>query len=774
MRSNEACARWSIARLRRSRSASRRGTRRPRGRQGEDRDLRLRACSTWATTSTQNDPDWFDVKRPTKLPGVRRTSSARTADFYASVRQSRFGVKAELPDGDTASSRRCSSSSCSASASTPARRRSGCATPTASWDTSAPARPGARSWTSTCSRTRSSTGDRTAWSSSATSRSAGCRSQGDNERHDRARAARARAPTPASSRDRVELAGRQAALPGCPTSRRDYRMTGELGLRAARRHRPLHRVGRHARRRRSTSTGHATGWGVNAQLEHQARQGRRSALPVVYGEGIENYMNDAPVDVGVRDATPATPSRRSTARRCRSSASSRSSTTPGTTSCTSVDRLLAASTSTTPTARRPTRSSIGQYALANLLYYPGDERDDRRRVPVGPPREQLATASASNDYRIQFSFKYSFSTTIWRRPVMNAQQIAVASLAAGARRARGRASLAAARRADARRRSRRRARTRPTRSTRTSRKARTPTTSRRSPRSISNIFGIALVTADGKVYTAGDIKSEVSIQSISKVFTMARVIQESGADAIENNIGVDATGQAFNSIVAIEQYKGAEMNPLVNPGAITTTSMVKGATPRRDLEQDPRHATATSPAARSTVNQEVFKSEAETNQRNQAIGDADVRLRPHQGQPAAGDRHLHRAVLGQRQREGSRDDGGDARQRRQESGHRQAGHEGRERARGARGDGDRRPLRRLRQVAVSRPACPAKSGVGGGLIAVSPGQVRHRGDLAAARQGRQQRARRRRRSPTSRTRSAATRTRRARSSDAGGRGAPLP
>src|ERR1700754_5128625 len=67
-----------------------------------------------------------------------------------------------------------------------------------------------------------------------------------------------------------------------------------------------------------------------------------------------------------------------------------------------------------------------------------------------------------------------------------------------------------------------------------------------------NLFGITLVTVDGKVFTAGDIKTEVSIQSISKVFTMAQVIQEQGLDAIEKRIGVDATGARFNSIIAIE------------------------------------------------------------------------------------------------------------------------------------------------------------------------------------------------------------------------------
>ncbi len=57
-----------------------------------------------------------------------------------------------------------------------------------------------------------------------------------------------------------------------------------------------------------------------------------------------------------------------------------------------------------------------------------------------------------------------------------------------------------------------------------------------------NIFGIALVTADGAVYTKGDIDSKVSIQSVSKVFTMAQVIEEQGHQAIQDKIGVDATG----------------------------------------------------------------------------------------------------------------------------------------------------------------------------------------------------------------------------------------
>jgi len=139
----------------------------------------------------------------------------------------------------------------------------------------------------------------------------------------------------------------------------------------------------------------------------------------------------------------------------------------------------------------------------------------------------------------------------------------------------------------------------------------------------SKIYGIALVTTDGKVYTTGDIKSEVSIQSISKVFTLAKVIEEQGPDAVASTIGVDATGMRFNSIIAIEMAQkmlgGPEMNSLVNPGAIATTAMVKGAN-RDEIWKSILSFYSDFAGRPLSVNQEVFKSEADTNQRNQAIG----------------------------------------------------------------------------------------------------------------------------------------------------------
>jgi glutaminase len=133
-----------------------------------------------------------------------------------------------------------------------------------------------------------------------------------------------------------------------------------------------------------------------------------------------------------------------------------------------------------------------------------------------------------------------------------------------------------------------------------------------------DLFGIAIVTVDGKSYTAGDIKSEVSIQSISKVFTLANVLQESGAAAVRDTIGVDATGRPFNAIEPVEEYKGKEINPLVNPGAIATTSMVKGA--NADQVWAKIIQTYNDFAGRPlSVNQEVYKSESDSNQRNQAL-----------------------------------------------------------------------------------------------------------------------------------------------------------
>ena len=136
----------------------------------------------------------------------------------------------------------------------------------------------------------------------------------------------------------------------------------------------------------------------------------------------------------------------------------------------------------------------------------------------------------------------------------------------------------------------------------------------------SAYFGIALTNAEGKVQEVGDSQQLFSIQSISKVFTAALVMQESGGQKIEDTVGVDSTGQVFNSITAVEQHRGKEMNPFVNPGAIATVGNVKGSS-SDEVWAKILQIHSDFAGRQLDVNQAVYKSESDTNQRNRAIGE---------------------------------------------------------------------------------------------------------------------------------------------------------
>ena len=134
----------------------------------------------------------------------------------------------------------------------------------------------------------------------------------------------------------------------------------------------------------------------------------------------------------------------------------------------------------------------------------------------------------------------------------------------------------------------------------------------------SKIFGITVVTADGKVYEAGDTNEVVSVQSISKVFTAAKVIQEHGDKFLQEKIGANATGLAFNSIIAIEQHTGSASNPFVNAGAIQSTSWVK-AKDSKERWASIKGNMDDFAGRELPFNEEVYQSEINDNKRNQAI-----------------------------------------------------------------------------------------------------------------------------------------------------------
>jgi len=133
-----------------------------------------------------------------------------------------------------------------------------------------------------------------------------------------------------------------------------------------------------------------------------------------------------------------------------------------------------------------------------------------------------------------------------------------------------------------------------------------------------DLFGISVVGTTGHVYEAGDADVEFSIMSVSKPFLFALVCQEVGVEEVRDKLGVNATGLAFNSLAAIEQGPGGRTNPMVNSGAIATTSLVPGAT--KEARWQFIHQGLSRFAGRTLpLNEEVYASASETNFRNQSI-----------------------------------------------------------------------------------------------------------------------------------------------------------
>ncbi|RFU92903.1 MULTISPECIES: glutaminase A [Citrobacter] len=131
-------------------------------------------------------------------------------------------------------------------------------------------------------------------------------------------------------------------------------------------------------------------------------------------------------------------------------------------------------------------------------------------------------------------------------------------------------------------------------------------------------FAITIATVDGKIYQVGDVNKPFPMESLSKVFTMALAMEQHGPQVVLDKLGANATGMPFNSGLAVELTKGAPENPLVNAGAMSTVSLIeaKDKTDRWNKILDNLNVWAD---AKLTVNEPVFKSEMDTNQHNQAL-----------------------------------------------------------------------------------------------------------------------------------------------------------
>jgi glutaminase len=134
----------------------------------------------------------------------------------------------------------------------------------------------------------------------------------------------------------------------------------------------------------------------------------------------------------------------------------------------------------------------------------------------------------------------------------------------------------------------------------------------------SDLFGICVVGTNGEIYAVGDADYEFSIMSVSKPFVFTSVCQVVGAEEARRKLGANATGLPFNSLAAVERSGDGRTNPMVNAGAIATTSLVPGET--ADAKWDFIHAALSQFAGRPlSLNEEVYASATRTNFRNQGI-----------------------------------------------------------------------------------------------------------------------------------------------------------
>ncbi|MCX7559343.1 glutaminase [Sulfitobacter sp. F26204] len=132
-------------------------------------------------------------------------------------------------------------------------------------------------------------------------------------------------------------------------------------------------------------------------------------------------------------------------------------------------------------------------------------------------------------------------------------------------------------------------------------------------------FGITVVTADGKVFSAGDTDTLFSVQSITKVFTLAIALGRSG-DQLWKRVGREPSGRAFNSIVQLEREEGRPRNPFINAGAIVTTDEVlDGRAPRDALAEIIQFIRSAAGSNEIHINEAVAASETEHGHRNFAL-----------------------------------------------------------------------------------------------------------------------------------------------------------
>jgi glutaminase len=134
----------------------------------------------------------------------------------------------------------------------------------------------------------------------------------------------------------------------------------------------------------------------------------------------------------------------------------------------------------------------------------------------------------------------------------------------------------------------------------------------------AQLFGICVVGTAGNVFAVGDTDYEFTIMSVSKPFLFALICQLIGAEEARDKLGANATGFAFNSVTAIERSEDGRTNPMVNAGAIATTSLAPGQT-AAEKWRFIHNGLSRFAGRQLPLNEEVYASASATNSRNRSI-----------------------------------------------------------------------------------------------------------------------------------------------------------
>jgi len=137
-------------------------------------------------------------------------------------------------------------------------------------------------------------------------------------------------------------------------------------------------------------------------------------------------------------------------------------------------------------------------------------------------------------------------------------------------------------------------------------------------RANSQEVGISLVNTDGDVFGAGDYQVKFSIQSISKVLILMLALLDKGQEAVFAKVGMEPSGKSFNSIESIND-EGKPYNPLINAGAIAVTSLIKGSDNQEKSQRMIDFVHKLTANDNLKINRDIYLSEKRTGNKNRTL-----------------------------------------------------------------------------------------------------------------------------------------------------------